>query len=572
MAKINDNNGYLKSNLHNYTSKKIINSNHITTTNLAFPIVANGKVLHPNTGDYIFPTNQVVERPLYQAGGNSYDKEPLYSVPLKNTFYKEDTVNHINNKTLDDYESRLKYYNRNKKESERITNNLPFIRHNETFYPNPNLPGVKPGINYIDTSFKNNSIVPVFKKNINPFLLSNTFKGDVFHFYDKKNTLGNQKITNYVSPVIDKPIYPNLIDFDNTPSTLPLNGDEPPVDNGQVLYYKPGQTPQTTPLGGQNANDYIMGKYQQGGLKNTSNKTNNMTKINLRPTSLVFQSGGLKKNPGKVNKGSHWAPSPSINTNRLVPDNDDMGNNPIDNYSNSLDYKGRRLTTYQMYTTLPNNQMIPLSEYWNTEYDPSMVGPRTESYYNQMKGIKFQNGGINPTDPSTYPTRRMEEPTFFHQEIKRQAMEKPKKPLQDPRNQKDFYDQDYINYITNLQQPLGTHSNTRPLSPMMQYARVPHMQDGGMAPQELQSQQSEQMEPQSQETQQGESQEMMQQIAQMLQQGGDPQQVVQQLVQSGVPQQQAVQMVQAVMQQMQGQQQQQPAMKLGGMRPINLKY
>lgn len=31
MAKINDNKGYLTSNLHNFTSHKIINSNHITT-------------------------------------------------------------------------------------------------------------------------------------------------------------------------------------------------------------------------------------------------------------------------------------------------------------------------------------------------------------------------------------------------------------------------------------------------------------------------------------------------------------------------------------------------------------
>ena len=54
-----------------------------------------------------------------------------------------------------------------------------------------------------------------------------------------------------------------------TPSrTLPLNGNEPPVDNGQVIYYKPGQreNAQTTPfVGGQNANDYIMGKYKNGG-------------------------------------------------------------------------------------------------------------------------------------------------------------------------------------------------------------------------------------------------------------------------------------------------------------------
>lgn len=69
---INDNNGYLTSNLHNFTPKKVINSNHITTDQMAFPIVANGVPLYPNTGDYIFPTNKVVEKPMYQKGGVYY--------------------------------------------------------------------------------------------------------------------------------------------------------------------------------------------------------------------------------------------------------------------------------------------------------------------------------------------------------------------------------------------------------------------------------------------------------------------------------------------------------------------
>lgn len=69
---INDNNGYLTSNLHNFTPKKIINSNHITTQGMAFPIQANGIPLYPNTGDYIFPTDKVVEKPLYLTGGYHY--------------------------------------------------------------------------------------------------------------------------------------------------------------------------------------------------------------------------------------------------------------------------------------------------------------------------------------------------------------------------------------------------------------------------------------------------------------------------------------------------------------------
>lgn len=178
----------------------------------------------------------------YQGGGNTFDTDPLYSVPLNNTFYKEDTVNRINNETLDNYESKLKHYNKNKKEKERITNNLPFISHNKTFYPNPNLPGINPAINFINTSFRHNSIIPTFKKNNNPFL--SNFKGDIFHVYDKKNTLGNQEITNYVSPVIDKPIYPKLINFNNTPSTLPLDGNELTVvpQKGSRPYYGPGNT------------------------------------------------------------------------------------------------------------------------------------------------------------------------------------------------------------------------------------------------------------------------------------------------------------------------------------------
>ena len=69
-GKVNDNNGYLISNLDNFTPKKIINSNYITTNNMAFPVEANGVVLYPNTGDYVFPTDKVTEIPIMKNGSS----------------------------------------------------------------------------------------------------------------------------------------------------------------------------------------------------------------------------------------------------------------------------------------------------------------------------------------------------------------------------------------------------------------------------------------------------------------------------------------------------------------------
>jgi hypothetical protein len=87
----------------------------------------------------------------------------------------------------------------------------------------------------------------------------------------------------YYDPIVIKPSYmKTAADYEyvkknypklykgspKPPHTLPLDGNEPSVDNGQVIYYKPGQreNAQTTPfVGGQNANDYIMGKYKNGG-------------------------------------------------------------------------------------------------------------------------------------------------------------------------------------------------------------------------------------------------------------------------------------------------------------------
>lgn len=61
--------GYLKGKDSNKNPLNIIPSNHITTDNMAFPIYANGQLLYPNTGDYIFPTGIVVETPAYAKGG-----------------------------------------------------------------------------------------------------------------------------------------------------------------------------------------------------------------------------------------------------------------------------------------------------------------------------------------------------------------------------------------------------------------------------------------------------------------------------------------------------------------------
>jgi hypothetical protein len=69
---IQDQQGYLASNLQNFTPKKVIKGNkkgtNITTDDMAFPITANGKTLFPNTGEYYFPESSVTEYPLPEAG------------------------------------------------------------------------------------------------------------------------------------------------------------------------------------------------------------------------------------------------------------------------------------------------------------------------------------------------------------------------------------------------------------------------------------------------------------------------------------------------------------------------
>lgn len=79
-GEINDNKGYLLENLNNFTPKKIIKGSqygtNITTNKLAFPILANNKVLYPNTGEYYFPESEVEEYPLKAQDGIN---APLYS-------------------------------------------------------------------------------------------------------------------------------------------------------------------------------------------------------------------------------------------------------------------------------------------------------------------------------------------------------------------------------------------------------------------------------------------------------------------------------------------------------------
>jgi hypothetical protein len=60
--------GYLKGAKTAKNPVNIIPSSLITTQGMAFPIKANGKTLYPNTGQYKFPTPNVVETPLKQKG------------------------------------------------------------------------------------------------------------------------------------------------------------------------------------------------------------------------------------------------------------------------------------------------------------------------------------------------------------------------------------------------------------------------------------------------------------------------------------------------------------------------
>ncbi|GIU70133.1 MAG: hypothetical protein KatS3mg002_1369 [Candidatus Woesearchaeota archaeon] len=61
--------GYLKGSSTVSNPYNLIPSHTITTTNMAGPILANGQLLLPNTGDYYFEKIPVVEKRLFQKGG-----------------------------------------------------------------------------------------------------------------------------------------------------------------------------------------------------------------------------------------------------------------------------------------------------------------------------------------------------------------------------------------------------------------------------------------------------------------------------------------------------------------------
>lgn len=60
--------GYLKGSKTKDNDYNIIPSGNITTRNMAFPIFANGKLLLPDTGDYKFNTDAVLEVPAFYKG------------------------------------------------------------------------------------------------------------------------------------------------------------------------------------------------------------------------------------------------------------------------------------------------------------------------------------------------------------------------------------------------------------------------------------------------------------------------------------------------------------------------
>ena len=64
--------GYLKNSSTKDNDYNIIPSNLITTNGMEFPIFANGKLLMPDTGDYKFNSNFVVETPALKKGGMPY--------------------------------------------------------------------------------------------------------------------------------------------------------------------------------------------------------------------------------------------------------------------------------------------------------------------------------------------------------------------------------------------------------------------------------------------------------------------------------------------------------------------
>jgi hypothetical protein len=120
-----DQKGYLKSNLSNFTPKKVIqgdaNGTTITTNGMAFPILANGKKLFPNTGEYRFKESFVEEVPMYQKGGETFE-DWYKTVPVE----KNDTSS---------YNLRRAYELAPKKQLDEFVNNPK--SHLYTAYENP---------------------------------------------------------------------------------------------------------------------------------------------------------------------------------------------------------------------------------------------------------------------------------------------------------------------------------------------------------------------------------------------------------------------------------------------------
>jgi hypothetical protein len=78
--------GYLKGAKTAKNPVNIIPSSLITTQGMAFPIKANGKTLYPNTGQYKFPTPNVIETPLkkkFQEGTEGLNNEDNPSEEIK---------------------------------------------------------------------------------------------------------------------------------------------------------------------------------------------------------------------------------------------------------------------------------------------------------------------------------------------------------------------------------------------------------------------------------------------------------------------------------------------------------
>lgn len=70
--------GYLKGKRTNRNKVNVIPSRHITTKGMTRPILANGHVLHPDTGDFIFPHAPVVEQPIPKAKLGHTVRTPQY--------------------------------------------------------------------------------------------------------------------------------------------------------------------------------------------------------------------------------------------------------------------------------------------------------------------------------------------------------------------------------------------------------------------------------------------------------------------------------------------------------------